>query len=130
MQSSVFKRFEVENLWQLTCADMVERMNLSVFLSLNVARNFFELVNNDPTITLPALAIPLLSVATESLPLPSFALPNAMTASMDAIRTGSFAGVLDTLESTALAALATFLCYFRLQVSTGGFHLAKWSQHG
>ncbi|KAI9224656.1 eukaryotic membrane protein family-domain-containing protein [Blastocladiella britannica] len=63
IKSNVFKRYDVENLFQLTCADMVERVNLTVFLSLNVARNFLELLNNTDTPTMLPLAIPYLQVA-------------------------------------------------------------------
>ncbi|KAI9183283.1 hypothetical protein H9P43_004200 [Blastocladiella emersonii ATCC 22665] len=58
IKSSVFKRFEAENLFQLSCADMVERMNLTVYLSLNVARNFLELLNNTDGRTSLSLALP------------------------------------------------------------------------
>ncbi|ORZ34974.1 eukaryotic membrane protein family-domain-containing protein [Catenaria anguillulae PL171] len=76
IKSSVFKRFESENLFQLTCADMTERMNLSVYLLLNVSRNFLELLNNtDGHMTL-SFALPYLSWSTsaslDSMHLPTF----------------------------------------------------------
>ncbi|TPX70027.1 hypothetical protein SpCBS45565_g02060 [Spizellomyces sp. 'palustris'] len=43
IKGSVFKRFEKENLFQLSCADIVERFQLSVFLCIITLRNFIEL---------------------------------------------------------------------------------------
>ncbi|KAI9592333.1 eukaryotic membrane protein family-domain-containing protein [Syncephalis fuscata] len=43
IKSNVFKRFEKENLFQLTCADIVERFQLSVFLVIIAIRNVVEL---------------------------------------------------------------------------------------
>ncbi|KNE60487.1 hypothetical protein AMAG_05870 [Allomyces macrogynus ATCC 38327] len=57
VKQAVFKRFEPENFYQLTCSDMVERMNLTVFLGLNVLRNYLELANN--TDSGPAWTVPV-----------------------------------------------------------------------
>jgi uncharacterized membrane protein len=43
IKSSVFKRFERENLFQLTCSDIVERFQMLVFLTIITSRNFLEL---------------------------------------------------------------------------------------
>ncbi|KAI8593906.1 eukaryotic membrane protein family-domain-containing protein [Geranomyces variabilis] len=43
IKGSVFKRFERENLFQLSCADIVERFQLSVFLCIITLRNLIEL---------------------------------------------------------------------------------------
>jgi len=43
IKSAVFKRFERENLFQLTCADIVERFQILVFLVIITGRNFLEL---------------------------------------------------------------------------------------
>ncbi|KAI9102457.1 eukaryotic membrane protein family-domain-containing protein [Phlyctochytrium arcticum] len=43
IKGSVFKKFEKENLFQLSCADVVERFQLSVFLCIITLRNFVEL---------------------------------------------------------------------------------------
>jgi len=43
IKSAVFKRFERENLFQLTCADIVERFQMLVFLVIITGRNFLEL---------------------------------------------------------------------------------------
>ncbi|KAK4051468.1 Anaphase-promoting complex subunit 1 [Microbotryomycetes sp. JL221] len=43
IKGSVFKKFEKENLFQLTCADMVERFQLSVMLFIIALRNLIEL---------------------------------------------------------------------------------------
>lgn len=42
IKTTVFKRFEKENLFQLTCADIVERFQLSVLLAAIGARNLIE----------------------------------------------------------------------------------------
>ncbi|KAJ3182070.1 hypothetical protein HDU87_000414 [Geranomyces variabilis] len=43
IKGSVFKRFERENLFQLSCADIVERFQLFVFLCIITLRNLIEL---------------------------------------------------------------------------------------
>ena len=43
IKSSVFKKFESENLFQLACNDIVERFELSFFLAVIFARNLAEL---------------------------------------------------------------------------------------
>lgn len=43
IKGSVFKKFEKENLFQLSCSDMVERFQLSVFLMIITMRNLAEL---------------------------------------------------------------------------------------
>ena len=42
IKTTVFKRFEKENLFQLTCADIVERFQLSVLLAAIGVRNLIE----------------------------------------------------------------------------------------
>ncbi|KAI5807346.1 eukaryotic membrane protein family-domain-containing protein [Peziza echinospora] len=42
IKSTVFKKFEKENLFQMTCADVVERFQLWLMLSLIVSRNLIE----------------------------------------------------------------------------------------
>ncbi|KAI8906405.1 eukaryotic membrane protein family-domain-containing protein [Gorgonomyces haynaldii] len=44
IKGSVFKRFERENLFQLSCSDMVERFQLAVFLCIITIRNFIEII--------------------------------------------------------------------------------------
>lgn len=46
IKGSVFKRFEVGNLFQLACADVAERFQLSVFLAIITARNCIELLGD------------------------------------------------------------------------------------
>ncbi|KAI9007707.1 eukaryotic membrane protein family-domain-containing protein [Hyaloraphidium curvatum] len=43
VKGSVFKKYEKDNLFQLTCADIVERFQLSVFLVIVGIRNYLEL---------------------------------------------------------------------------------------
>jgi hypothetical protein len=43
IKGSVFKKFEKENLFQLSCSDIVERFQLSVFLVIITARNLIQL---------------------------------------------------------------------------------------
>ncbi|THC92326.1 hypothetical protein EYZ11_008195 [Aspergillus tanneri] len=42
IKSTVFKKFEKENLFQLTCADVVERFQLWLMLTIIASRNFVE----------------------------------------------------------------------------------------
>ncbi|WEW58115.1 hypothetical protein PRK78_003582 [Emydomyces testavorans] len=42
IKSTVFKKFEKENLFQLTCADVVERFQLWLMLMIIASRNFVE----------------------------------------------------------------------------------------
>ncbi|KDN53531.1 DUF747-domain-containing protein [Tilletiaria anomala UBC 951] len=43
IKGSVFKKFEKENLFQMTCADIVERFQLALMLSFIAVRNLIEL---------------------------------------------------------------------------------------
>ncbi|PWZ03801.1 DUF747-domain-containing protein [Testicularia cyperi] len=43
IKSSVFKKFEKENVFQMTCADIVERFQLTLMLSAIALRNLIEL---------------------------------------------------------------------------------------
>ncbi|THV05079.1 DUF747-domain-containing protein [Dendrothele bispora CBS 962.96] len=43
IKGSVFKKFEKDNLFQITCADIVERFTLSLMLSVVAFRNLIEL---------------------------------------------------------------------------------------
>jgi len=62
----VFKRFEKENLFQLSCADIVERFQLAIFLSVITVRNLIELSGSPPSpfSILPASFIPLFPAMT------------------------------------------------------------------
>ncbi|KAI8052197.1 eukaryotic membrane protein family-domain-containing protein [Syncephalis plumigaleata] len=60
IKSNVFKRFEKENLFQLTCADIVERFQLTVFLIIIAIRNVVELSGTTMSSSLPASFFPLL----------------------------------------------------------------------
>ncbi|KAJ5902825.1 hypothetical protein N7495_003353 [Penicillium taxi] len=42
IKSTVFRKFEKENLFQLTCADIVERFQLGLMLTIIASRNFVE----------------------------------------------------------------------------------------
>lgn len=46
IKTTVFKRFEKENLFQLTCADIVERFQLTMVLTAIGARNFIEVAGS------------------------------------------------------------------------------------
>nr|CAG8540814.1 4120_t:CDS:2 [Entrophospora candida] len=61
IKGSVFKRFEKENLFQLSCADIVERFQLALFLSVITIRNLIELSGSPPSpfSILPSSFIPL-----------------------------------------------------------------------
>lgn len=47
VKGAVFKKYERENLFQLVCADIVERFQLTVFLFIVGARNYLELSGAD-----------------------------------------------------------------------------------
>ncbi|CAG8446103.1 9287_t:CDS:10 [Ambispora gerdemannii] len=61
IKSSVFKRFEKENLFQLSCADIVERFQLALFLTIITVRNLIELSGSPPSTSsnLPTSFFPL-----------------------------------------------------------------------
>jgi hypothetical protein len=46
IKATVFKKFEKENLFQMTCADIVERFHLSLLLTLILLRNLIEHTNS------------------------------------------------------------------------------------
>ncbi len=63
LKSAVFKKFEKENLFQLSCADVVERFQLSLYLIIIGLRNLSEMRNSlDQKFLIDGLLIPLLIV--------------------------------------------------------------------
>lgn len=44
---AVFKKFEKENLFQIMCADIVERFQLALMLSVIALRNMIEMAGSD-----------------------------------------------------------------------------------
>jgi hypothetical protein len=82
IKSTVFKKFEKENLFQLTCADVVERFQLWLMLMIIASRNIVE--TGGLSINLGGLSGPLGSAAghsaNASLPLKSPSiLPKSFT---------------------------------------------------
>ncbi|CAG8663196.1 3978_t:CDS:2 [Cetraspora pellucida] len=65
-RGSVFKRFEKENLFQLSCSDIVERFQLALFLTVITVRNLIELSGSPPSpfSILPTSFIPLFPAMT------------------------------------------------------------------
>jgi hypothetical protein len=51
LKSAVFKRFDRENLYQLACADVVERVQLAVYLFIVAWRNGSELFTSLPSLS-------------------------------------------------------------------------------
>ncbi|KAF9922434.1 hypothetical protein FBU30_007440 [Linnemannia zychae] len=49
IKGSVFKKFEKENLFQLSCSDIVERFQLSLFVTIITIRNLVELSASPPS---------------------------------------------------------------------------------
>jgi len=43
LKGSVFKKFEKENLFQISCSDMVERFQLFIFLAISVVQNLRDM---------------------------------------------------------------------------------------
>jgi hypothetical protein len=46
-QVAVFKKFEKENLFQIMCADIVERFQLALMLSVIALRNMIEMAGSE-----------------------------------------------------------------------------------
>ncbi|GAA5931091.1 Emp65p [Sporobolomyces koalae] len=75
IKGSVFKKFEKENLFQMTCADIVERFQLALMLLIISVRNLIELSSSSPSsptsLTTSTASAPssssLLSVTTASI---------------------------------------------------------------
>ncbi|CAO3614568.1 unnamed protein product [Cunninghamella echinulata] len=59
IKQSVFKKFERENLFQLSCSDIVERFQQSAFLMIITLRNVVELSESSPSSILPSTFVPL-----------------------------------------------------------------------
>ncbi|KAI7890398.1 eukaryotic membrane protein family-domain-containing protein [Mucor mucedo] len=59
IKQSVFKKFEKENLFQLTCSDIVERFQQCAFLFIITLRNVIELSESGPSSILPSTFVPL-----------------------------------------------------------------------
>jgi len=49
LKSTVFKRFRADNIFQLTCLDIVERFQIIIFLSLVVLHNIYDMSWHIPT---------------------------------------------------------------------------------
>ncbi|KAF9918873.1 hypothetical protein BX616_004825 [Lobosporangium transversale] len=66
IKGSVFKKFEKENLFQLSCSDIVERFQLSVFVAIITIRNLVELSASPPSpfSVYPQSFVPLFSSMT------------------------------------------------------------------
>ena len=47
IKGSVFKKFEKDNLFQITCADIVERFTLALMLTVVAFRNLIELSGSE-----------------------------------------------------------------------------------
>jgi Eukaryotic membrane protein family len=66
IKGAVFKKFEKENLFQMSCADMVERFQLSLLLFIIALRNLIELSGSSfsslPTSFVPIFVVPSLSL--------------------------------------------------------------------
>ncbi|KAK0919015.1 hypothetical protein LTR57_011088 [Friedmanniomyces endolithicus] len=81
IKGTVFKKFEKENLFQLTCADIVERFQLWLMLLIIAVRNIFE-VGGLSISALGGPSTPADSVGANmtSIPLTSgFVIPSAFT---------------------------------------------------
>lgn len=46
IKATVFRKFEKENLFQMSCADIIERFHLSLLLTLILLRNMVEHLNS------------------------------------------------------------------------------------
>ncbi|BGP19783.1 hypothetical protein JCM10213v2_007901 [Rhodosporidiobolus nylandii] len=75
IKGSVFKKFEKENLFQLTCADIVERFQLALMLFIIALRNLIELSSASSSSLFSFLPASFKSLASPSLSLSLPALP-------------------------------------------------------
>ncbi|RUS15833.1 eukaryotic membrane protein family-domain-containing protein [Endogone sp. FLAS-F59071] len=68
IKGSVFKKFERENLFQLSCSDIVERFQQFIFLLLITLRNVIELSESPPLpfSILPSTFVPLFKLPTNT----------------------------------------------------------------
>ncbi|CAO3669288.1 unnamed protein product [Umbelopsis ramanniana] len=66
IKQSVFKKFEKENLFQLSCSDIVERFQQGMFLLIITLRNVIELSESPPSpfSILPSTFVPLFKLPT------------------------------------------------------------------
>lgn len=71
IKSTVFKKFEKENLFQLTCADVVERFQLWLMLTIIASRNIVETGGLTAGFTIPTFAAP----GSASMPSPNASNP-------------------------------------------------------
>lgn len=62
IKGSVFKKFEKEGLFQITCADMVERFQLFIMLLIIGLRNTFEMSPSSPVDVLTTAFGPMVTV--------------------------------------------------------------------
>ncbi|GAA5885853.1 hypothetical protein JCM16303_000083 [Sporobolomyces ruberrimus] len=72
IKGSVFKKFEKENLFQLTCADIVERFQLALMLFIISLRNLLELSSSSPS------SSPTSSLSSSSSSSPFFPSPTLL----------------------------------------------------
>ncbi|GAA5967821.1 hypothetical protein JCM8115_000374 [Rhodotorula mucilaginosa] len=69
IKGSVFKKFEKENLFQLTCADIVERFQLGIMLFVIALRNLIFEISSAATSTGPALTVTTAAQWLQAIPL-------------------------------------------------------------
>lgn len=127
IKSSVFKKFEKENLFQLTCADIVERFQLWLMLTIIASRNIVETGAFSLGGSLVSTSVNGASSATDSTPLstpPKSAtsiLPQAFTLFPSSL-TASFSHV-----NSFLPALAQVLGPFLVVLGSEMF--VDWLKH-
>ncbi|BGP57970.1 hypothetical protein JCM8202v2_005627 [Rhodotorula sphaerocarpa] len=68
IKGSVFKKFEKENLFQLTCADIVERFQLGIMLFVIAIRNLIFEISSAATSSSANFALPTMSLWLQAVP--------------------------------------------------------------
>ncbi|GAA5875756.1 hypothetical protein JCM3774_006448 [Rhodotorula dairenensis] len=68
IKGSVFKKFEKENLFQLTCADVVERFQLGLMLFVIALRNLIFEISSAATSTGPAMTVSTMALWVQAVP--------------------------------------------------------------
>ncbi|KAJ1675996.1 hypothetical protein EV182_000166 [Spiromyces aspiralis] len=97
IKSTVFKRWEKENLFQLACADVVERFQLAVFLGMISGYNFLELVGGN-TLDLSGLSSgPAATTTTGNTGSPPFVILGPTVATAAATTTMTATGPIGSI---------------------------------
>lgn len=126
IKSTVFKKFEKENLFQLTCADVVERFQLWLMLTIIASRNIVE--TGGLNIGISALSSPFTStnlMSNSTSPVSSVSPPRLAAS----IIPSSFTWIPDLFSSVSAFAPAVGNVLAPFLVVLGSEMLVDWIKH-